>query len=101
VNELRRLPASSSELSQCNLSYYASDADRFYASQSAKPVIIAVTQPFQFLLASSGRGVVIYEQGKIEVKWMTNSEFEEAWQTQEAEIKAFEHQRRSRPPNLP
>jgi len=101
VAELGRLPASKPELSGQTLAFYASDADRFYASQVTEPVIIATTHPVHLLLTEDGRGVIIYQQGKIETKWMTASEYEKAWGSQEAKIEAFEQQRKLRPLNLP
>jgi len=101
VNELGRLPAIIPEPSLHNLDFYASDADRFYASRVSQPVIIAGTQPIHLLLTEDGRAVIIYQQGKIGAKWMTASEFEKAWDTQEAKITAFEQERKSSLPNLP
>jgi len=101
VDELGRLPAKTPELSRGRLAFYASDADRFYASRVSEPVIIAATHPVQLLLTEDGRAVIIYRQGKIEVEWMTASEFDKALAGQKVEMEAFEQQRRSRPPNLP
>lgn len=101
VDDLGRLPASELELAENSLEFYASDADRYYASQVTQPVIIAYTYPIQRLMSENGRVVVIYDQGKIETQWMTASHFNGVWEAQEAAIEAFEQHRRRRLPHLP
>jgi hypothetical protein len=80
---------------------YSSSADRFYAMNSGKPTIVAVSSLVPIVLGQDGRCVIIYDQGKVYSEWMSQRRFEAAMQTQWAATKAFEKERHDRPPVLP
>ena len=101
VNQLGRLPAQPPEMGHEAFTYYVSDADRHYVSQTSDSVIIAVTAPVQLVLMEDGRAVIVYYKGKLEAKWMVISRFEKAWNQQQKQTDEFEHRRQAQPIVLP
>ena len=80
---------------------YASASVRFYAKHTTEPVIIARTPYISRVLGSSGVVVIVCENGAVQQKWLSRSDFQEAFQAQRKRIDAFEARNRSRRPNLP
>lgn len=76
-------------------------ADRFYASQTSEPVIIAAGPLVALHLKEDGRAVIIYHQNKVHSQWMSGREYEAAMAAQTAAMAEFERQRRAKPLNLP
>jgi hypothetical protein len=101
VNQLGWLPALPPEMSHEAFTYYVSDADRHYVSQTSDPVIVAVTAPVRLVLVEDGQAVIVYHKGKLEAKWMTVSRFERAWDQQQKRVEEFEHRRKAQPIVLP
>jgi hypothetical protein len=98
-NALGVLPAS---LPQLGIKVpYASNAERFYAMNSKEPVIIAYTAPVNQLLRQNGRGIIIYQNGKVWSEWISEGEFLRRLHAQQRSMEAFEASVRSRPPELP
>jgi len=98
INELGRLPK---YVPGFESAYYATDAERHFAMSSAEPTIIYVTPKTELILHQDGRGVIIYQQGKLIPKWMSSSEFFSAWNHQQQSMKKFEKERFSKPPVIP
>lgn len=101
VDRYHYLPGMSEPIGAVSYVYYVTDADRFYASQVDHPVIIAITQPVELHLMETGRGVLIYEQGRVRPEWMSGSDFRQAFRQQQRDIENFEQKRRAAPPDLP
>lgn len=101
IDQLGRLPAILPEFEGSLIESYAGAADRFYAINSSKPSIVAVSGRIPVILGEDGRCVIIYDRGKVYSEWMKQGRFEAAMQSQWDLIQAFEQQRRSRPPALP
>jgi len=101
VDQLGLLPASlPKELGEL-LSYYANDADRYYASQTSDPVIVAATPRVPLILMGEGRAAIIFHNGKMKVEWMNSHQFDTTWADQEQRIEQFEKKRRAQPIILP
>jgi len=98
VTNLGMLPASAPELNDLT---YASYSERYYAKQSSEPVIIAFTKEIPLILRKSGRCVVFYDQGKLNTKWMSVSDFQLTWRKQEDKMRAFDQKRFSEKPDIP
>lgn len=101
IDKFGRLPAVAPDLAHGGFEYYASDADRYYASQSTDPIIIAATPQVPLLLKEGGRGVIIYHQGSVEARWVPGSELRRTLAEQDEKIREFEKRRRQAMPDLP
>jgi len=101
VDRVGRLPAEVPTPTRTRFTYYLSDADRFYAMHTDKPVIVATMPPVSLLMGERGQAVVIYHDGRVRAEWMTESQYEKAKRRQERDIEAFEEQRRNQPLILP
>jgi hypothetical protein len=80
---------------------YASYADRFYAQRAARPFIIAASPEAALNLRPHGRSVIVYENGKVHVEWMTVGAFADACLAQTRDAEAFERHRLAQPVVLP
>lgn len=80
---------------------YASYADRFYAVNASRPVIIAMSGSLPLVLQPDGRTVIIFENGTVRTEWMSTGAFTTAYLEQLRDAEQFEHERRSRVPQLP
>lgn len=101
VEQIGRLPAQPPEMAHEAFTYYLSDADRHYVSQTSDPAIVAVTAPVQLVLMEDGRAVIVYHQGKLEAAWMTVSRFDKVWDQQQKQLNEFEQRRKAQPIVLP
>jgi hypothetical protein len=99
MRSLGMLPASLPELGIRVA--YASNAERFYAMNSTDAVIIGYTAPVNLLLRQNGRGVIVYQKGKVWSEWVPEGEFLRRLQAQQKNMEAFEASVRARPPELP
>ena len=101
IDELGRLPAVVPEFEDSLIESYASSADRFYAMNSSKPTIVAISNLVPVFMGQDGRCVIIYDQGKVYSEWMPRRRFETAMEVQWAATRAFEKMQHDRPPVLP
>ncbi len=95
------LPAEIPEPARGSVELLLSAADRYYADQTSDMVLIGHTPPVMLHLKENGRGVILYQQGKVRAEWMTTAEFRDRSARQMARMRAFEQERRARPPELP
>ncbi len=100
VNELGVLPAVVEEdLGRGVL--YAGDTERFYAVNAGRPAIVAAGPIIDLILHRNGRCVILYDQGRLSVRWMTTPEYAQAVERQRHDMQAFYDARRARPPQVP
>ncbi|HSW47323.1 MAG TPA: hypothetical protein VLM89_17300 [Phycisphaerae bacterium] len=101
VDQIGRLPATPPQPHGEGLGYYASDADRYYVTQTTDPVIIGATASTHLIYGEEGRVAIIYTRGRIEAKWMPVSKYDKTWAEQQERIAQFERERQARPVILP
>src|SRR5688500_8428050 len=77
IDQLGRLPAAQPEFEGA-IESYANAADRFYAMQSSKPVIVAISPSVPLILRENGRCVIMYDRGKVYSDFMPRRQFEAA-----------------------
>jgi hypothetical protein len=101
TNDLGQLPASVPDVPLRIRLAYASNLAREYARATGGPVIIANTPVRDLVFRRDGKGVIIYENGKIHAQWISAVDFLGQWKRQEALIRAWDEGRRLTPPVLP
>ena len=102
VNEYGWLPALPPRTEQAKLQYYCNrEAERAYAMNSGRPTIIGYTDQLHMVLRGRGRGVLIYDNGQVYPKWLSQPEVRRDWRRQTQAREQFEEDRRTRPPELP
>lgn len=101
VDALGQLPARLPETNTTLQIAYATDAQRAYAREADRPVIIATTPWLGRVTASEGAGVILYEHGKVWREWWTRPRLLGEWRAQEDRIRAFDRERREAVPVLP
>lgn len=101
VERWGRLPASVELKEDPPRIFYLDDAVRLYVGQAGGSVIVAVGPKVDLVLLRDGRAILNYEQGRVRAEWVDETGFKERWSRQEAAVRAFEQELRSRPPVLP
>ena len=71
-----------------NLYLYVDDATRFYAGQTAEPVILVQSPMVYQWFATSGRAVIVRQAGQLQVEWVTEAEYQRRRADQEARVRA-------------
>ena len=75
--------------------------ERYFATKSDEPSIIAHTATIPRFLLRKGRCVIVYHKGNVSAAWLTESEFARRWEQQRRRMEEFQAKMRSRPVELP
>jgi hypothetical protein len=95
------LPKLEGKARRAPLEKYADANTRFYATRVDEPVLIGYTPMAPMMASYNGRAVILFDQGEITVRWVTEGAFKRMLQAQEKRVEEMVTQKRAQPAELP